>query len=138
MNGKYQVSNKGNVRSLNYNNTGKIRNLKIKINKYGFSEVKLSKNNKAKDFMVARLVAEAFIPNPANKPQVMHISKDGTNNKVENLKWAYCSQVKFNTYKKGSRKIGIPSLNTISYKEKAYKNYTDMARDYRYRTTNIF
>lgn len=41
--GKYQVSTEGNVRSLNYNNTGQIKNLKKKINKYGFAEVKLSK-----------------------------------------------------------------------------------------------
>ena len=128
---KYQVSNQGNVRSLNYNHTEKPRNLKLKINKYGFAEVKLSKNNKTKDFMVARLVAEAFIPNPENKPQIMHISKDGTNNNVTNLKWAYNSEIKFHMYKKGSRKIGKPSIYTISYKGKRYKNYNDLAKDYR-------
>lgn len=127
--GLYQVSNLGNVRSLNYNNTGKPRNLKIKINKYGFAEVKLSKKNKTRDFMVARLVAKSFIPNPNNKPQVMHISKDGTDNSVDNLKWAYKSEIKFHMYKKGSRKIGKPSKNIISYKGKRYKSYKDMALD---------
>ena len=38
--GKYQVSNTGKVRSMNYNNTGKIRELKLKLNKYGYYEVK--------------------------------------------------------------------------------------------------
>ena len=42
---KYQVSNLGNVRSLNYNNTGKPRNLKPKLNKNGYYEIKLCKNN---------------------------------------------------------------------------------------------
>ena len=125
---KYMVSSQGNVKSLNYNNTGKERLLKQKINKYGFCEVKLSKDNKTKDFMVARLVAEAFLPNPANKPYVMHISKNGQDNSVENLRWCYISEVKFNTYKKGSRK-GIYSGNKISYDGKSYKNYSDMARD---------
>lgn len=128
--GKYQVSNTGNVRSLNYNNTGKPRILKIKINKYGFAEVTLSKNNKSKDFMLARLVAGAFIPNPCNKPKVMHISKDGTNNCIDNLKWAYDSEVKFNMYKKGSRKIGRPSGNIISYNGEKYKRYKDMSEKF--------
>jgi hypothetical protein len=128
--GKYQVSNQGNVRSLNFNNTGRPGDLKIKVNKYGFAEVKLSKYNKTKDCMVARLVAEAFIPNPSNKPQVMHISKDGLDNRADNLKWAYNSEVKFNMYKKGSRKIGVPSGNKISYKGKRYKNYTELGKDY--------
>ena len=56
--GKYQVSNMGNVRSLNYNNTGKPRNLKQKINRYGYNEVKLSKFNKTKNFLVSTLVAK--------------------------------------------------------------------------------
>lgn len=128
--GKYQVSTEGNVRSLNYNNTGKMKNLKKKINKYGFAEVKLSKNNKAKDYMVARLVAEKFIPNPSKKPKVMHISIDKLDDSVENLKWAYDSEIKFNMYKKGSRKIGTPTDNKISYKGKAYKSYSSLARAY--------
>ena len=48
--GKYQLSNTGKVRSMNYNNTGKIKELKKKLNKSsGCYEVKLSKNNIAKE-----------------------------------------------------------------------------------------
>ena len=43
---KYQVSNTGKVRSINYNNTGQIKELKQKVNSHGYYEVKLSKNNK--------------------------------------------------------------------------------------------
>lgn len=128
---KYQVSNLGNVRSLNFNNTRKPGNLKIKINHLGFSEVKLSKNNKTKDFMVARLVAEAFIPNNNNRPEVMHISKDKQDNSVDNLRWAYKSETRHNMYNKGSRKIGVPSGNKISYKRKGFKNFTCLAKKHR-------
>ena len=43
--GKYKLSNTGKVVSLNYNNTGKPKELKIKVNRYGYNEVTLSKNN---------------------------------------------------------------------------------------------
>lgn len=125
---KYQVSNLGNVRSLNYNNTGQIRNLKPKINRFGFLEVKLSKNNIAKDYMVARLVAEAFIENPMCKEEVMRLNKDKFNNSVENLEWAYYSETKHNMYNKGCRK-GKPSYTKITYKGRKYKKYTQIAKD---------
>lgn len=80
--GLYQVSNKGRVR-----NTKTNRILKPwLVNEY-YEVVQLGANNKK---LVHRLVAEAFIPNPQNKPQVDHIkpvSKGGGNN-AENLRWA--------------------------------------------------
>ena len=127
--GKYQVSNTGKVRSLNYNNTNIVKELKQKINRYGYMEVKLSKNNKTKDFMVGRLVAIHFIPNLNYKDEVMHISKDATDNSVENLKWAYYSETKHNMYNKGCRKTGKPTYTKITYKGKNYKNYISIARN---------
>lgn len=125
--GKYQVSNTGKVRSLNYNNTNEIRELKQKVNRYGYMEVKLSKNNKARDFMVGRLVAMHFIPNPNFKEEVIHL-KDNTDNSIENLRWAYHSESKHNMYNKGSRKIGKATHTKITYKGKNYKNYAAIAR----------
>lgn len=121
---KYIISNKGKVVSLNYNNTGKPKELKIKINKYGFPEVSLSQNNKKKDFMLARLVAQHFIPNPKNCPIVTNIDNDKTNCSVDNLKWVYVSESRHLMYKKGNRKIGKPSKNIISFcKHYGYKSY---------------
>ena len=128
-NGKYQVSNTGKVRSTNYNNTGKTRELKIKVNRYGFCEVKLSKNNVAKDYMVARLVAEAFLPNPMQKPEVMHKSSDKLDNSIYNLQWAYKSETRHNMYNKGSRKNAKPSYKKITYKDKSYDKYSQIAKD---------
>ena len=127
-NGKYQVSNTGKIRSLNYCNAGQIKELKQKVNRFGFMEIKLSKNNIAKDYMVARLVAEHFIPNPLFKDVVMHKSKDKTDNSVKNLEWAYHSEEKHNTYNKGCR-LGNPTNTKISYNGKNYKNYREIAKD---------
>ena len=88
--GLYQVSNKGNVKSLNYNHTtGKEKILKpIKI-KNGYLQVGLCKNGKQKWFYVHRLVAFMFIENcnPEYKTEVNHIDEDKENNSVDNLEW---------------------------------------------------
>lgn len=135
--GKYQVSDKGNVRSLNYNNTGKPRNLKQKINRYGYNEVKLSKNNKTKDFLVSTLVAQAFIKKVNPDKEVMHIS-DINDNSVENLKYGYRSEILHQTYKRNRRKIGKPSKNFMSYNGKQYEKYSDLAREYNITPHRLF
>lgn len=87
--GKYQISNFGNVISLNFANKHFPRLLKLKNHKDGYKLVGLSNgqaNNKT-FFAVHRLVAQAFIPNPENKEQVNHIDGDKSNNKVTNLEW---------------------------------------------------
>ena len=80
--GLYECSNLGNVRSLNYRHTNTIKNLSLSLNKDGYVQVKLWKNCKGKVLAVHRLVAEAFVPNPNNKPQIDHINTDKTNNTV--------------------------------------------------------
>lgn len=58
----------------------------------GYLQVALQKHKKRKDEKIHRLVAEAFIPNPENKPQVNHIDGDKTNNNVNNLEWTTTSE----------------------------------------------
>lgn len=129
--GKYQVSTKGNVRSLRYLNSNNIKLLKAKINKYGYREYTLSKGNKRYFFLAMKLVAQAFIPNPYHKPKTTHISNNKQDDSVENIKWVYDCESKLLMYKKGNRKIGKYSGNKITYKGKGYKNYSILATKYK-------
>lgn len=91
----YQVSNMGRVRSLprwiyysdgrKYFYDGVL--LKQKHDHSGYCQVELTINSKLKTCKVHRLVAEAFIPNPNNLPQINHKDEDKDNNCVDNLEW---------------------------------------------------
>lgn len=86
----YEVSDIGRVRSKRANTriadkTNRI--MKLKIDSNGYFRVNLYKDKKMKAYLVSRMVAEAFIPNPNNLPQVGHANDDQTNNTVKNLYW---------------------------------------------------
>lgn len=78
----YEVSNFGNVHNKK---TGKV--LKPIRNKQGYQHVGLPTNGKPKFYLIHRLVASAFIPNPEHKRTVNHLDGDKTNNRAENLEW---------------------------------------------------
>ena len=96
--GNYMVSNLGRIKSLvGWNGNKYIKRDKI-LNPYkqkvgqGYCRllVKLCKNGKKKYGKVHRLVADAFIPNPENKPNINHKDGNPLNNIVNNLEW--CTQ----------------------------------------------
>lgn len=110
--GLYEVSNLGRVKSLKRrvdikSRKGKVFNIAIneKILKPGFNrhyyQVHLCKEGKYPLYEIARLVADAFIPNPDNKPQVNHINGDKLDNRVENLEWCTCSENRYHAYRMG-------------------------------------
>lgn len=89
--GLYQVSNYGRVKSLNYLHTGKERILKpariAMKSGNSYYMVRLCKDGERYNKWVHRLVAEAFIPNPDNLPEVNHKDENGLNNRVDNIEW---------------------------------------------------
>lgn len=92
--GLYQVSNLGRVKSVERLTIRNGRNYPIKEkllslhhDKDGYIVVSLSNLGKSSPYKVHRLVCEAFLPNPENKPCVDHISTIKDDNRVENLRW---------------------------------------------------
>ena len=85
--GKYMVSSFGRVKSFYL---GKEKLLKPKTDKDGYKQINLYKNKKPHTLKIHRLVAQAFIPNPDNKPQIDHINTNRADNRVDNLRW--CTQ----------------------------------------------
>lgn len=92
----YQISNKGNLKSLGNDKTRKEKKIKLLKRKNGYLKVGLYKQGKRKFYLVHRLVAQAFIPNPDNLEQVNHKDEVKTNNNVTNLEW--CTRLYNNNY----------------------------------------
>ena len=85
--GLYEVSNLGKVKAIKWHRGEEEKEMKPYTTYKGYLRLRLCKNGKGKQFQIHRLVAEAFIPNPENKPYIDHINTDRTDNRVENLRW---------------------------------------------------
>lgn len=94
--GKYEVSNMGNVRSLSRSTLGRWgkmktspgRMLKPSISNVGYLRIDLCQGGKPKHHSVHRLVAIAFVPNKHSKGTVNHINGNKLDNRADNLEWA--------------------------------------------------
>lgn len=117
--GRYQVSSLGNVKSLNFNNTGKVKLLNNENLVKGYPFVTLSKNGKYKNYTIHRLVALAFIQNPSNKPAVNHINGIKTDNRAVNLEWVTQSENMQHALKTGLWEPDITKAKKVSQRNQS-------------------
>lgn len=107
----YEINNKGEICSLEryVNNKNGKRLIKSKLLKpfltnSGYIGYTLKNKNKSKSVHLHRLLAEYFIDNPNNLPEVNHIDGDKLNNKLSNLEWVNKSENSLHAYKLGLKK----------------------------------
>lgn len=98
----------------------------------GYLQVELFKNGVGRKFKIHRLVAEAFIPNPENKPTVDHIDRDRRNNNISNLRWATYKEQRSNQTS-GECKV-IASKNGL---ESHYMSISECARSIGSNSSNV-
>ena len=142
--GFYQVSSLGRVRSLDmyvkcgYGSyrlrKGKVLSSVIKDN--GYLQLKLYCNGKLYKKYVHRLVAQAFIPNPDNLPEVNHLDEDKTNNNVTNLEWCdHKYNLNYGTARIRERDTKMKNgwwsgLSKKEYRKKYYEKNKDKIKEY--------
>lgn len=93
--GRYQISNNGRVRTLNYKRTGRVQVLTGFTDIRGYKSVHFrigGAGSKKKYYLIHRLVAELFVPNPENKPFVNHKNGKRDDNRADNLEWVTRSE----------------------------------------------
>lgn len=102
--GLYQISNLGNVKSLNYRRRGYEKNLTPKRNNDGYLWVELRKDGKQGHYLIHRLVAIAFIQNPNKYPIINHKDENPLNCEVSNLEWCdYSYNYRYSVERHGNR-----------------------------------
>ena len=103
----YEISNLGNVKNAK---TGKIMKQELSKKAGYFQANLMNVSGKQKHKKIHILIAQAFIPNPQNKPCVDHIDKDRTNNNLKNLRWATYSENGMNKCKLNANTSGYSGV----------------------------
>lgn len=124
--GFYEISNLGRVKSLK-DNLGRDRELILKPQKRkdGYFTIELKRSTK----FLHRIVAEAFIPNPENKPQVNHKDSNRENNQTGNLEWVTASENILHGYKYGNIKPTRHRLGAQTGEGEFRQIYLDQRRN---------
>lgn len=134
--GLYTIDDCGNVHSK-YRGGRTLKGL----NKNGYLAVHLSMNGAVSTRLVHRLVAEAFIPNPDNKPQINHIDGNKRNNTIANLEWVSAKEnsghrdkiIWGGVHKGGKKKAPVKCTDT----GEIFSSINEAARRYNTNASNI-
>ena len=122
--GLYQVSNHGRIYSVRYKRFRKLR-----TDKYGYAVVPLNKDGVQRRFFVHRLVAEVFLQNPLELPEVNHIDGNKQNNFADNLEWCNHQENIVHAYETGLMKqTAKPKPPKKSQKYKLSKSLAQQIR----------
>jgi hypothetical protein len=118
----YKVSTKGNILNINSNKicSQHIRNGYKAVNLYN------PETKKKNTYNVHRLVTEAFINNPGNKPFVNHIDGNKENNNMENLEWVTAKENSAHAEKTGLHKPHSKAVNQYTIKGEYINTYSSI------------
>lgn len=130
--GRYSVDSDGNVFSL-WNNRGKPRDvpfpLKTRLCPGGYLVVALWDGNGYQYPRIHRLIAQMFIPNPENKPQINHINANKHDNRVLNLEWCTVQENSIHAYKMGLWKSPRTMLGKFNEKHPRSRPINQLSLD---------
>jgi len=117
--GLYEISEYGDVKSLNYRNRNQIKILKIYKTNKGYLTVSLTKNKKSKNIKVSKLVLSTFLgPSPSSKHECAHNDGIKENNHISNLRWVTSKENSEDQIRHGTKvygeKCGASKLNKRS------------------------
>lgn len=147
--GIYQVSNLCRVKSLKRSGPGtgtsKDTIRKLRISRHGYYRVGLTKHSKTKWYLVHRLIAIAFIPNPKKHPCINHINSVRIDNSLSNLEWCTYSKNSKHSFDTNGRKNPLRKLTDDQVDEirMLAKNYKrgmgkELAKKYNVSSTVIY
>lgn len=142
-NNHYEISSFGRIRSTfppanpkRKDRPGRgTKYRKIRLTKQGYPHISIRVDQKLTILRLHRLVAEAFIPNPENKPYVNHIDGNKKNNNVSNLEWVTPKENSEHAQRLG--KYGIGSANKMSILNEKAVNLIKNMLDYGISNSNI-
>ncbi len=147
-NGRYIISNHGNIKCLK---SGSEYQIKARLDRAEYLTVRLSKNGQTSTRYIHRLVATAFVPNHMNKPYINHRNGNKLDNRPKNLEWVThaeniqhahdlgliprpterkvidtCTNKVYQSIKEASKQTGLPYPTVKGYLKGTRRNKTCM------------